>query len=102
MSRRSTCPVASACRRRGRRRCSPGGSGSPIWSASAENCGTSFKRENRVACGLQQRRFEMATTAIDQGRFEALMGKALTDIGGTMSLLLAYMGDRLGLYRALE
>ena len=44
----------------------------------------------------------MASTAIDEGRFEAIMGKALTDIGGTMSLLLAYMGDRLGLYRALR
>ena len=44
----------------------------------------------------------MASVAIDQGKFEAMMGKALTDIGGTMSVLLAYMGDRLGLYRALE
>jgi len=44
----------------------------------------------------------MATAAIDEGRFEAMMGKALTDIGGTMSVLLAYMGDRLGLYRALQ
>ena len=44
----------------------------------------------------------MASTAIDQGRFEALMGKALTDIGGAMALLLSYMGDRLGLYGALQ
>src|SRR4051812_8343430 len=39
---------------------------------------------------------------MDQGRFEALMGKALTDIGGAMAVLMAYMGDRLGLYRALD
>src|SRR3954469_227818 len=39
---------------------------------------------------------------VDQGRFEALMGKALTDIGGAMAVLMAYMGDRLGLYRRLD
>jgi SAM-dependent methyltransferase len=44
----------------------------------------------------------MATQAIDEGRFEALMGKALTDIGGAMAVLMAYVGDRLGLYRALR
>ncbi|MEO5494772.1 MAG: class I SAM-dependent methyltransferase [Sphingomonas sp.] len=43
----------------------------------------------------------MATQAIDQAKFEALFGKVLTNIGGTMSLLMAYMGDRLGLYTAL-
>lgn len=43
----------------------------------------------------------MASAAIDQGKFEALMGKALTDIGGALSMLMAYMGDRLGLYRAM-
>jgi SAM-dependent methyltransferase len=43
----------------------------------------------------------MASNAIDQGRFEALMGKAMTDIGGAMGVLLAYLGDRLGLYRAM-
>jgi len=42
----------------------------------------------------------MAT--VDQSKFEALMGKALTDIGGALSVLMAYMGDRLGLYRALD
>ena len=44
----------------------------------------------------------MATAAIDQDRFEALMGKALTDIGGALAVLMAYMGDRLGLYKVLE
>jgi 2-polyprenyl-3-methyl-5-hydroxy-6-metoxy-1,4-benzoquinol methylase len=44
----------------------------------------------------------MATQTIDQGKFEALMGKALTDIGGALSLLMAYMGDRLGLYKTME
>ncbi|MBS0477763.1 MAG: methyltransferase domain-containing protein [Proteobacteria bacterium] len=43
----------------------------------------------------------MATQAIDQAKFEALFGKVLTNIGGAMSLLMAYMGDRLGLYAAL-
>ena len=44
----------------------------------------------------------MASKAIDQSRFEALMGKALTDIGGALAVLMAYMGDRLGLYRVLD
>jgi ubiquinone/menaquinone biosynthesis C-methylase UbiE len=44
----------------------------------------------------------MASSAIDQGRFEALMGKALTDIGGAMAVLMAHMGDKLGLYRVLD
>ena len=43
----------------------------------------------------------MATQAIDQAKFEALFGTALTHIGGAVSLLIAYMGDRLGLYAAL-
>ena len=43
----------------------------------------------------------MASMAIDQGRFEALMGKTLGDIGGAMAVLMAYMGDRLGIYRAM-
>src|SRR4051812_21718951 len=42
----------------------------------------------------------MATSAIDQDKFEALMGKTLGDIGAAMSMLLAYVGDRLGFFRA--
>lgn len=44
----------------------------------------------------------MASAAINEEKFGALMGKALTDIGGAFSVLMAYVGDRLGLYRALE
>jgi ubiquinone/menaquinone biosynthesis C-methylase UbiE len=44
----------------------------------------------------------MTSTAIDDGKFEALMGKTLGDIGGAMSMLLAYVGDRLGFFRALQ
>lgn len=43
----------------------------------------------------------MATQAVDQAKFEALFGTVLASIGGAMSLLMAYMGDRLGLYTAL-
>ena len=43
----------------------------------------------------------MASAAIDQAKFEALFGKTLTEIGGAVSLLIAYVGDRLGLYRAM-
>lgn len=38
---------------------------------------------------------------IDQAKFDKLFGKAFADIGGAMALLLAYVGDRLGLYRAM-
>jgi SAM-dependent methyltransferase len=44
----------------------------------------------------------MATTTIDQAKFEALFGKTLADIAGAVSALMAYMGDRLGLYAALR
>lgn len=44
----------------------------------------------------------MASQAINEEKFGALMGKALTDIGGAFSVLMAYVGDRLGLYRALK
>jgi len=44
----------------------------------------------------------MASAAIDQGKFETLMGKALTDIGGALAVLMAHMGDKLGLYRVLQ
>ena len=43
----------------------------------------------------------MESIAIDQAKFEALMGKALTDIGGALAVLMAYMGDKLGLYHVL-
>lgn len=44
----------------------------------------------------------MASQAINEEKFGALMGKALTDIGGAFSVLMAYVGDRLGLYQALK
>jgi len=43
----------------------------------------------------------MASATIDQAKFEALFGKILSEIGGAASLLVAYVGDRLGLYRAM-
>jgi SAM-dependent methyltransferase len=44
----------------------------------------------------------MASATINEEKFGALMGKALTDIGGAFSVLMAYVGDRLGLYQALK
>jgi SAM-dependent methyltransferase len=43
----------------------------------------------------------MTTAQIDQGRLDAFMGKALTDLSGTTATVLAFLGDRLGLFRAL-
>ena len=44
----------------------------------------------------------MASQAINDEKFGALMNKALTDIGGAFSVLMAYVGDQLGLYQALK
>ena len=41
-------------------------------------------------------------TSFDQQKFEQLQGKVLTDVGGAMALLMAYIGDQSGVYRALE
>ena len=44
----------------------------------------------------------MTAQAIDQDKFDALFGATLTHIGGAMAMLMAYMGDKLGLYTALR
>ena len=38
----------------------------------------------------------------DQAKFEALQGKVLTDVGGAIGLLMAFIGDQSGVYSALE
>ena len=38
---------------------------------------------------------------LDQKKLDELQGKVLTDVAGSLGLILAYMGDRLDLYRAL-
>ncbi len=38
---------------------------------------------------------------LDQEKLEALQEKVMTDVAGSMGLILAYMGDRLDLYSAL-
>ena len=38
----------------------------------------------------------------DQTKFEELQGKVLTDVGGAIGLLMAYIGDQSGVYSALE
>ncbi len=39
---------------------------------------------------------------VDQGKLEELAGKVLGDVAGAMGILLAYIGDQTGVYRALE
>ena len=39
--------------------------------------------------------------AIDEARMEAFVGQALTDVSGFTNSILAGIGDRLGLWRAL-
>ena len=39
---------------------------------------------------------------MDQTRFEELQGKVMGDVGGALGLLMAYIGDQAGVYRALD
>lgn len=41
------------------------------------------------------------TTTIDDAKLEAFMGQVVNDFGATAATLLTYVGDRLGLYRAM-
>lgn len=43
----------------------------------------------------------MVTTTIDEARLEAFMGQAMTDLAAAESAAVCYLGERLGLYRAL-
>ena len=38
---------------------------------------------------------------VNQEKLEELQGKVLTDVAGSLGLILAYMGDRLDLYSGL-
>jgi len=42
-----------------------------------------------------------STPTIDNEKLEQFMGKVLSDFGGAASLILAYIGDKLGLYKAM-
>lgn len=44
----------------------------------------------------------MDEQAFDQTRFEELQGKVMGDIGGAIGVLMAYIGDQAGVYKALE
>jgi 2-polyprenyl-3-methyl-5-hydroxy-6-metoxy-1,4-benzoquinol methylase len=43
----------------------------------------------------------MTTTSIDEGKLEAFMGQAVTDMGAVISAPLFIIGEKLGLYRAM-
>ena len=43
----------------------------------------------------------MTTTSIDDGKLEAFMGQAVTDMGAVISAPLFIIGEKLGLYRAM-
>ncbi len=44
----------------------------------------------------------MATQELNMEKLEALSGKVMGDVGGAIGLLMAYIGDQAGVYRALE
>ena len=41
------------------------------------------------------------TTKVDEDKLQQLLGKIMTDVGGTVSSVLVYIADKLGLYRAM-
>jgi SAM-dependent methyltransferase len=43
----------------------------------------------------------MSATEIDEGKLEAFMGQAVTDMGATISAPLMVIGEKLGLYKAM-
>src|SRR3954454_19903372 len=43
----------------------------------------------------------MTTTSIDEGKLEAFMGQAVTDMGAVISAPLFVIGEKLGLYKAM-
>ena len=43
----------------------------------------------------------MSTTDIDEGKLEAFMGQAVTDMGAIISAPLFLIGEKLGLYKAM-
>ena len=44
----------------------------------------------------------MTDAAFNQEKFEELQGKVMVDVGGAMGMLMAYIGDQTGVYKALE
>ncbi|MFP3943543.1 MAG: class I SAM-dependent methyltransferase [Alphaproteobacteria bacterium] len=44
----------------------------------------------------------MSADSFDQSKFEELQGKVMADVGGAMGVLMSYIGDQTGVYRALE
>ena len=43
----------------------------------------------------------MTSTIIDQSKLNEFMGKIVSDIGASWSTILVYMGEKLGLYKAM-
>jgi len=41
------------------------------------------------------------TTKVDEEKLQQILGKIMTDVGGTVSSVLVYIADKLGLYRAM-
>jgi 2-polyprenyl-3-methyl-5-hydroxy-6-metoxy-1,4-benzoquinol methylase len=46
--------------------------------------------------------FRSPSSAVDNERLGQFMGKVLSDLGGAASIILAYVGDKLGLYKAMS
>ncbi len=44
----------------------------------------------------------MTTREFDQAKFEELQGKVFADVAGALAVLISYVGDQAGTYRALE
>jgi 2-polyprenyl-3-methyl-5-hydroxy-6-metoxy-1,4-benzoquinol methylase len=51
---------------------------------------------------MSSKSFASSPTTVDNERLQQFMGKVLSDFGGAASAILVYIGDKLGLYKAMS
>jgi 2-polyprenyl-3-methyl-5-hydroxy-6-metoxy-1,4-benzoquinol methylase len=56
---------------------------------------------SRIPLQQQKRTFKEDFMAIDEAKMHAFLGQAVGDVGAAMSAVLALIGDKLGLYKAM-
>jgi hypothetical protein len=57
------------------------------------------RNDDPIPAVVSTREDRMSATEIDEAKLEAFMGKAVTDMGATISAPLMVIGEKLGLYK---
>ncbi len=55
-----------------------------------------------MSCSSSSSKSTSSQTTIDNEKLQQFMGKILSDFGGAASAVLVYIGDKLGLYKAMS